>query len=148
MRRCPSDQVLIYLHWISSCCMEFGMRRSSWTPAIVPYGADQTVYLVVDRFGGLSGVYSESEVERTDLETIITDLMSDNSTSRSGLSPSTHSIGHGTHRKISSSKSKPAAAFEARASRAYQKISSPTTPVQAGSWPCGRYNPSGGEEAI
>jgi hypothetical protein len=23
------------------------------TPPIVPYGADQTVYLVVDRFGGL-----------------------------------------------------------------------------------------------
>ena len=43
---------------------------------IVPYGADQTVYLVVDRFGGLGTVYRETEVEKTDLETIITDLMS------------------------------------------------------------------------
>jgi hypothetical protein len=95
------------------------MRRSGWTPAIVPYGADQTVYLVVDRFGVLSCVYRESKLERTDLETIITDLMSGNSR----LSPSTHlSIGHGTHQKISPSKSKPAATFEARASRAYQRF--------------------------
>jgi hypothetical protein len=52
------------------------MPRTGWTPSIVPYGADQTVYLVVDRFGGLGTVYRETEVERTDLETIITDLMS------------------------------------------------------------------------
>jgi hypothetical protein len=51
------------------------MRKSSWTPTIVPYGADQTVYLVIDSFGGLGSVYREAEVERTDLETIITDLM-------------------------------------------------------------------------
>jgi len=37
----------------------------------VPYGADQTIYLVVDRFR-----QRETEVERTDLETIIVDLMS------------------------------------------------------------------------
>jgi hypothetical protein len=41
----------------------------------VPYGADQTVYLVVDRFGKLGSVYRETEVEQMDLETIITDLM-------------------------------------------------------------------------
>jgi hypothetical protein len=52
------------------------MHRSSWTPSIVPYGADQTVYLVIDRFDGLGSVYREAEVERTDLETVITDLMS------------------------------------------------------------------------
>jgi hypothetical protein len=46
------------------------------TPRIVPYGADQTVYLVVDRSGRLGSVYRETEVERTDLETIIADLMS------------------------------------------------------------------------
>jgi hypothetical protein len=51
-------------------------RKTGWTPMIVPYGADQTVYLVVDRFGGLGTVYRETEVEKTDLETIITDLMS------------------------------------------------------------------------
>jgi hypothetical protein len=49
---------------------------TGWTPRIVPYGADQTVYLLVDRFGRLGSVYRETEVERTDLETIITDLMS------------------------------------------------------------------------
>jgi hypothetical protein len=52
------------------------MPRSGWTPSIVPYGADQTVYLVVDRFGRLGSVYRETEVERTDLETVITDLIS------------------------------------------------------------------------
>jgi hypothetical protein len=53
------------------------MPRTGWTPSLVPYGADQTVYLVIDRFGGgLSTVYRETEVERADLETIITDLMS------------------------------------------------------------------------
>src|ERR1035437_201746 len=52
------------------------MRGSSWTPTIVPYGADQTVYLVIDRLGRLGSAYRETEVERTDLETVITDLMS------------------------------------------------------------------------
>jgi hypothetical protein len=52
------------------------MPSPGWTPAIVPYGADQTVYLVIDRFAGLGTVYRETEVEQTDLETIIADLMS------------------------------------------------------------------------
>ena len=52
------------------------MRSAGWTPKIVPYGADQTVYLVIDRFGGLGTVYRETEVERTDLETIVSDLIS------------------------------------------------------------------------
>jgi hypothetical protein len=52
------------------------MPGTGWTPKIVPYGADQTVYLVIDRFGGLGTVYRETEVERTDLETIVSDLMS------------------------------------------------------------------------
>jgi hypothetical protein len=55
---------------------EVRMPRTGWTPAIVPYGADQTAYLVIDRFGGLGSVYRETQVERADLETIITDLMS------------------------------------------------------------------------
>jgi hypothetical protein len=50
--------------------------KAGWTPPPVPYGADQTVYLVVDRFERLGSVYRETEVERTDLETVITDLMS------------------------------------------------------------------------
>jgi hypothetical protein len=48
---------------------------NSWTPSTVPYGADQTVYLVIDRFKGLGSVYRETEVERTDIETIISDLL-------------------------------------------------------------------------
>ena len=48
---------------------------NSWTPAAVPYGADQTVYLVIDRFKGLGSVYRETEIERTDIETIISDLL-------------------------------------------------------------------------
>ena len=41
----------------------------------VPYGADQTLYLVIDR-SGRSGGCRETEVERADLETIIADLFS------------------------------------------------------------------------
>jgi hypothetical protein len=41
-----------------------------------PGGADQIVYLIVDSFGANGTVYRETEVERTDLETIIGDLMS------------------------------------------------------------------------
>ena len=50
------------------------MTRSNWTPRTVPYGADQTVYLVVDRFREAS-VYRETELERTDLETLNADFM-------------------------------------------------------------------------
>jgi hypothetical protein len=52
------------------------MHGSSWTPSIVPYGADQTVYLIIDRFDGPRSVYRETEFERTNLETVIADLMS------------------------------------------------------------------------
>jgi hypothetical protein len=51
------------------------MPRTGWTPMIVPYGADQTAYLVIDRLSGLGNVYRETEVEHADLETIIADLM-------------------------------------------------------------------------
>jgi hypothetical protein len=46
---------------------ELRMPRTGWTPSVVPDGDDQTVYLVVDRDGGLS---------ISDFETTITDLMS------------------------------------------------------------------------
>ena len=49
---------------------------NNWTPSTVPYGADQTVYLVVDRFSGSGSVYREAEIERTDIETIIAELLS------------------------------------------------------------------------
>jgi hypothetical protein len=50
------------------------MSRTGWSPNTVPYGADQTAYLVVDRFSSGS-VYRETETERSDLETIISDFM-------------------------------------------------------------------------
>jgi hypothetical protein len=51
------------------------MRRSNWTPSIVPSGDDQNVYLVVDDLGRLGQVWCEAEVEHTDLETVILDLL-------------------------------------------------------------------------
>jgi hypothetical protein len=50
------------------------MPYSRWTPRIVPYGADQTAYIVVDRCGG-GCLYRETEMERTDLETVISDFL-------------------------------------------------------------------------
>ena len=50
------------------------MSKTGWSPSSVPYGADQTTYLVVDRFSGGS-VYRETEIERSDLETVISDFM-------------------------------------------------------------------------
>jgi hypothetical protein len=45
------------------------MPRTGWSPTTIPYGADQTVYLVIDRFSSGS-VYRDS-----DLETIIGEFM-------------------------------------------------------------------------
>src|SRR3954466_13654444 len=48
--------------------------RSDWSPSVVPSGVHDTVYLVVDC--GLSGcVWREADVDGTDLETVIRDLM-------------------------------------------------------------------------
>jgi hypothetical protein len=47
---------------------------TKWSPGIVPSGADETVYLVVDSFA-TGTVYRETEIERTDLEMVISDLM-------------------------------------------------------------------------
>jgi hypothetical protein len=52
------------------------MRNWSWIPSVVADGADQTVYLVVDDFSRHGRVFRETEVERTDLETVIADLVS------------------------------------------------------------------------
>ena len=48
---------------------------SNWTPSIVPGGDDQNVYLVVSDFGRLGLAWCETDVEATDLETIISDLL-------------------------------------------------------------------------
>ncbi len=52
------------------------MRRSSWTPSIVPRGDDHSVYLVLDDFGRNGRIWPEADAEGTDLETIIVDLLS------------------------------------------------------------------------
>jgi len=51
------------------------MRKSGWTPSIVPRGDDQDVYMVVDDLGRLGRVWREADVESTDFETVVTDLL-------------------------------------------------------------------------
>jgi hypothetical protein len=59
--------------YLNAGSLEFqAMLRNS---SIVPYGADQTVYLVVEGLGP-EGLARETAVERTDLETIITEMLS------------------------------------------------------------------------
>jgi hypothetical protein len=50
------------------------MRRN-WTPSIVPESNDQNVYLVFDDLGRLGRIWPEADAEATDLETVITDLL-------------------------------------------------------------------------
>jgi hypothetical protein len=47
----------------------------NWTPSIVSNGDDETVYLVLDDFGDLGRCWRESDIQTTDLETVITDLI-------------------------------------------------------------------------
>jgi hypothetical protein len=47
---------------------------SNWTPSIVPTD-DQNVYLVLDDFGKHGRAWRETDVEKTDLETIIRDMI-------------------------------------------------------------------------
>lgn len=51
------------------------MRRSSWTPSLVPNDDDQNVYLVLDDFARGGRVWREADAEATDLETVIVDLL-------------------------------------------------------------------------
>lgn len=51
------------------------MRKMSWTPSIVPGGDNQTVYLVAVDFGKVGRAWVEADYERTDLETVIQDLL-------------------------------------------------------------------------
>jgi hypothetical protein len=48
----------------------------NWLPTVVPYGADQTVYLVLfDSFGASCSECREKGIESDDLETIISGLL-------------------------------------------------------------------------
>lgn len=49
---------------------------SKWTPSIVPRDDEQNVYLVLDDLGGRFGpTWREAGADETDLETIISDLL-------------------------------------------------------------------------
>jgi hypothetical protein len=48
------------------------MRTS---PSIVPQGADQDTYLVIEDFGRIGCAWRETDVERADRETLIRDLV-------------------------------------------------------------------------
>jgi hypothetical protein len=50
------------------------MRKSGWTPSIVPHVDDQNVYLVLDDLGRLGRVWRETD-EHTDLEAVIRELL-------------------------------------------------------------------------
>ena len=52
------------------------MRKSHWTPSIVPGESDQLVYLVAEDFGKIGRAWREADYEATDLETVIEDLLS------------------------------------------------------------------------
>ena len=47
----------------------------NWTPSIIPGGDGETVYLVVDDFGHHGRCWREADIEHTDLETVIMDLL-------------------------------------------------------------------------
>jgi len=49
--------------------------RGSWIPSIVPDGQEQTVYLVLCDFGPVGQAYRETDPDRADLESTITDLL-------------------------------------------------------------------------
>ena len=53
----------------------------NWTPSIVPDSGDQNVYLVMDDLGRLGRIWPEADAETTDLETVITDLLTGQYTS-------------------------------------------------------------------
>src|ERR1700752_3616801 len=46
---------------------------ASFAPPSVPYGADETIFVVIENAGAPGGV--EREVERSDLETVVADLL-------------------------------------------------------------------------
>jgi hypothetical protein len=51
------------------------MRDTDWTPSIVPGDDDRDTCLVVSDFGRRGRAWCETDVEATDLETVIQDLL-------------------------------------------------------------------------
>jgi len=96
------------------------MPRTGWSPSTVPYGADQTVYLVIDRFKN-GTVYRETG----------------NSMTRFASSPSTRwSIGLMTFPKRSRKKFRRGATLQARPCPSISKTSLIPMLVPRGSYRC------------
>jgi hypothetical protein len=51
------------------------MRKSNWTPSIVPRGDGHNVYLVMDDLGRLGRVWRETDDSAAELEAVILDLL-------------------------------------------------------------------------
>jgi hypothetical protein len=51
------------------------MRKSNWTPSIVPRADEQDVYLVIDDLGSPGRVWREAAYGATDWDTVVTDLL-------------------------------------------------------------------------
>jgi hypothetical protein len=51
------------------------MRKSNWTPSVVPNGTDQSIYKVEDDLGRNGRVWPEVDSEKSDLETVIAGLL-------------------------------------------------------------------------
>jgi hypothetical protein len=51
------------------------MRKSNWSPSIVPRGDDQNVYIVLDDFGRNGRAYRETAPEQADLQAVIMDML-------------------------------------------------------------------------
>jgi hypothetical protein len=51
------------------------MRKSSWTPLIVPRGDGHNVYLVIDDLGQFGRVWRETDDSAAELEAVILDLL-------------------------------------------------------------------------
>jgi hypothetical protein len=65
------------------------MRKSHWTPSIIPSDNDQTVYPVAEDFGKLDRAWREAEYETTDLEPLFGISFQANAIIRSASLPST-----------------------------------------------------------
>ena len=51
------------------------MRKSNWTPSIVPDENVRTIYLVADDLGKPGRAWRETDYEATNLETVVQDLL-------------------------------------------------------------------------
>jgi hypothetical protein len=51
------------------------MRKSNWTPSIVPRGDDRDLYMAEDDLGRLGHIWPEANSETADFETVVSDLL-------------------------------------------------------------------------